>query len=52
LGGTTHRKDKNPIPVPAILRGAKFLEPPSLDEGFDEFQIVKPEPNLSHKRIT
>lgn len=52
IGRNNHRKDKRPIPVPAILRAAKFLEPPSLDEGFDEIQIVTPEPDLSRIRST
>jgi predicted kinase len=40
LGRNNHRKDKKPIPVPAILRTAKQLERPSLNEGFDEIQAV------------
>jgi predicted kinase len=40
IGRNNHRKDKKPIPVPAILRTAKLLEPPSLEEGFDEVRIV------------
>ena len=28
IGRNNHRKDKKPIPVPAILRSAKLLEPP------------------------
>lgn len=44
IGRNNHRKDKKPIPVPAILRTAKLLEPPSVDEGFDEVRTIKPEP--------
>lgn len=43
IGRNNHRKDKKPIPVPAILRTAKRLEPPSLEEGFDRIQIITPE---------
>jgi predicted kinase len=42
IGRNNHRKDKKPIPVPAILRTAKTLEPPSLDEGFDEVRTITP----------
>lgn len=45
IGRNNHRKDKKPVPVPAILRTAKRLEPPSLDEGFDEIQTIAPDPN-------
>lgn len=45
IGRNNHRKDKKPIPVPAILRAAKQLEPPSTDEGFDDIQTVSAEPN-------
>ena len=38
IGRNNHRKDKKPIPVPAILRAAKRLEPPSLEEGLDEIR--------------
>lgn len=44
IGRNNHRKDKKPIPVPAILRAAKGLQPPSLDEGFEQIQIIAPEP--------
>jgi predicted kinase len=47
IGRNNHRKDKKPIPVPAILRAAKILEPPTRDEGFDEIQIVKVESDPS-----
>jgi predicted kinase len=40
IGRNNHRKDKKPIPVPAILRTAKLLEPPSVDEGFDEIRTI------------
>jgi len=40
IGRNNHRKDKKPIPVPAILRAAKTLQPPTLDEGFDEIQTI------------
>lgn len=45
IGRNNHRKDKKPIPVPAILRAAKRLDPPSLEEGFDEIRTVKTEPD-------
>ena len=40
IGRNNHRKDKKPIPVPAILRTAKLLEPPALEEGIDEIRTV------------
>ncbi len=40
IGRNNHRKDKKSIPVPAILRTAKLLEPPTLDEGIDETRTV------------
>jgi predicted kinase len=40
IGRNNHRKDKKPIPVPAILRTAARLEPPSLDEGINEIRTV------------
>jgi predicted kinase len=43
IGRNNHRKDKKPIPVPAILRAAKGLQPPSPEEGIDEIRIIKPE---------
>ncbi len=43
IGRNNHRKDKKPIPVPAILRTAKRLEPPSLEEGIDQIRTVTPE---------
>lgn len=45
IGRNNHRKDKKPIPVPAILRTAKRLEPPSLEEGFDCIETITPEPD-------
>lgn len=41
IGRNNHRKDKKPIPVPAILRTAKLLEPPSLEEGFEEIRTIR-----------
>lgn len=41
IGRNNHRTDKKPIPVPAILRAAKQLEPPSLAEGFDDVQTIQ-----------
>jgi predicted kinase len=49
IGRNNHRKDKKPIPVPAILRSAKFLEAPALEEGFDEIHVVKPERDSEHR---
>jgi predicted kinase len=43
IGRNNHRKDKKPVPVPAILRAAKRLEPPSLDEGFDQIRTITPD---------
>jgi len=43
IGRNNHRKDKKPIPVPAIIRTAKQLEPPALDEGFDKIRTVPSE---------
>lgn len=40
IGRNNHRKDKKPVPVPAILRTAKLLEVPTLEEGIDEIRIV------------
>jgi predicted kinase len=44
IGRNNHRKDKKPIPVPAILRVGKGLQPPSVEEGFEEVQVITPEP--------
>jgi predicted kinase len=40
IGRNNHRKDKKPIPVPAILRTAKRLEPPSVEEGADQIRTI------------
>jgi predicted kinase len=40
IGRNNHRKDKKPIPVPAILRTAKRLEPPSMEEGADQIRTI------------
>ncbi len=40
IGRNNHRKDKKPIPVPAILRAAKRLEPPTLEEGIAEIRTI------------
>jgi len=50
IGRNNHRKDKKPIPVPAILRTAKRLEPPDMEEGFDEVQTVSAPPEPSRER--
>lgn len=49
IGRNNHRKDKKPIPVPAILRAAKMLQPPTRDEGFDEIQIVQIESDTNEE---
>ena len=36
-----NRKDKKPLPVPAILRSYKRLEPPRIEEGFDSLVTVE-----------
>lgn len=41
IGRNNYRKDKKAIPVPAILRMAKQLEKPTLDEGFDDIRVVE-----------
>ncbi|MFL6416017.1 MAG: AAA family ATPase [Bryobacteraceae bacterium] len=48
IGRNNHRQDKKPIPVPAILRAAKTLQPPAVEEGFEEVRTIKiePEPRL------
>ena len=43
IGRNNHRKDKRPIPVAAILRSAKQLQPPLDDEGFDEIRVIRPQ---------
>jgi predicted kinase len=47
IGRNNHRKDKKPVPVPAILRAAKHLEPPGAEEGFDEIRTIRSEPHQS-----
>lgn len=49
IGRNSHRKDKKPVPVPAILRTAKRLEWPSLEEGIDEIRTIAPESGPSPK---
>ncbi len=44
IGRNNHRADKKPVPVPAILRAAKRLEPLAYEEGFDEVRVIKPQP--------
>jgi len=39
IGRNNHRTDKKPIPVPAMLRTAKQMEPPTDAEGFDEIRV-------------
>jgi predicted kinase len=41
IGRNNHRKDNKPIPAPAILRTAKRMEKPSVEEGFDEVREIK-----------
>jgi len=48
IGRNNHRKDKKPIPVPAILRAAKYLERPACEEGIDQIQVVTPQPAASN----
>jgi predicted kinase len=43
IGRNNHRKDKKAIPVPAILRSAKNLQLPAMDEGFDEILVIQPD---------
>lgn len=51
IGRNNHRKDKKPIPVPAILRAAKLLELPSLAEGLDEIRVVTAESDTVREQI-
>jgi len=52
IGRNNHRKDKKPIPVPAILRAAKHMQPPAMEEGIDEIRIVEVEtPDATGDRI-
>ncbi len=48
IGRNNHRKDKKPIPVPAILRTAKRLEPPTLEEGVDQIRTITGESKPTH----
>lgn len=41
IGRNNYRKDKKPIPVPAILRTAKLIERPAIEEGFDEVRVIR-----------
>jgi predicted kinase len=41
IGRNNHRKDKKPIPVPAILKSAKHLQLPAVEEGFDEVVVIR-----------
>lgn len=50
IGRNNHRKDKKPIPVPAILRTAKRLEPPSLEEGIDEIRTITAERDAAREK--
>ena len=43
IGRNNYRKDKKPIPIPAMLRTAKRLERPSLEEGIDEIRTIAPD---------
>ena len=38
IGRNNHRTDKKPIPVPAIVKLFKQIEPPTVEEGFDEIR--------------
>lgn len=40
IGRNNYRKDKKPIPVPAILGTAKQLEKPTIEEGFAEVRTI------------
>jgi len=44
IGRNNHREDKKPIPVPAILKSAKHLQPPAIEEGFDELIVIRATP--------
>jgi predicted kinase len=41
IGRNNHRGDKKAIPVPAILKSAKQLQPPAMEEGFDELRVIR-----------
>jgi predicted kinase len=47
IGRNNHREDKKAIPVPAILKIAKQLQPPAMEEGFDELRVIRP----AHKSL-
>ncbi len=51
IGRNNHRKDKKPIPVPAMLRTAKRLEPPSLEEGIDAIRTITPERDAARDKM-
>jgi predicted kinase len=48
IGRNNHRKDKKPIPVPAILRTAKRLEPPCVEEGIEQIRTITAERDTAH----
>jgi predicted kinase len=50
IGRNNHRKDKKPVPVPAILRTAKHLEAPSVEEGIDEIRTITAERDSADQR--
>jgi predicted kinase len=52
IGRNNHRKDKKPVPVPAILRTAKRLESPSFEEGIDEFWTITADSHPSSDKTT
>jgi predicted kinase len=41
IGRNNHRQDKKPIPVPAILKTSKLIEPPDPAEDFDEIVVIR-----------
>ncbi len=43
------RTDKKPLPVPALARWFKRLQPPLAQEGFDELQLVTLDPQNRFK---
>ena len=51
IGRNNHRKDKKPVPVPAILRTAKHLEPPSVEEGIDEIRTITAERDAANDLV-
>ena len=42
LRRNAQRSGKQKVPVPGVLAKLKRLQPPSLEEGFDELHVVKP----------